>query len=62
VLIGEKGNVIKTKFAEGHIMLEKSSIDAVKQWKFKPTKLKGKAVKIIGRIYLDYKKSENTNN
>jgi len=62
VLIDEKGNVIKTKFIEGHIMLERSSKDAVERWKFKPTKLKGKAVKVTGRIYLDYKKSENTIN
>lgn len=55
VLIDEKGNVVKTEFIEGHVMLEKSSKDAVEQWKFKPVKIKGRPVKITGRIYLEYK-------
>ena len=62
VLIDEKGNVVKTKFIEGHIMLEQSSKDAIEQWKFKSTKIKGKPVKVTGRIYLEYKTSVNSNN
>ena len=48
--VDEEGNVIQTKAITGHPLLRDSAIEAAKEWKFKPTKLSGVPVKVIGTI------------
>jgi hypothetical protein len=58
VIIDEKGKVIKVSPFYGNFDLYGSTIIALKQWEFVPTKIKKKAVKVAGIIILDYKKPE----
>ncbi len=44
VLIGRDGTVQDTKFLQGSLMFARSAIDAVRQWRFKPYSMNGRAV------------------
>lgn len=54
ITIDEKGDVINARPLSGHKMLRKAASDAAMQWKFKPTLLDGKPVKVIGSITLNF--------
>ncbi len=50
VSVDEQGNVASVEGVTGDRMLVEAVVAAVRQWKFKPTKLSGKAVRVIGRL------------
>jgi TonB family protein len=52
--VGEDGTVIGAKALSGHPLLKDSAVAAAKGWKFKPTTLSGKPVKVIGTITFNY--------
>jgi len=55
VLIGRDGAVDDAKFFQGSLVFARSAIDAVKQWRFKPYTLNGRAVSVHSVITLNFK-------
>jgi TonB family protein len=50
VVVDEQGNVESAKAISGHQLLRDASVEAARQWTFKPTMLEGKPVKVKGII------------
>ncbi len=50
VTVDEDGNVSRVKVVGGNPLLEKSAINAVRQWKFSPTILNGEPVPVVADI------------
>ena len=50
VSVDEQGNVASVEGVTGDRTLVEAVIAAVRQWKFEPTKLSGKPVRVIGRL------------
>jgi len=55
VLIGRDGAVQDAKFLQGSLVFARAAIDAVKQWRFKPYSMNGRAVSIQSVITLNFK-------
>jgi TonB family protein len=55
VLIGRDGAVQDAKFLQGSLVFARAAIDAVKQWRFKPYTLNGRAVSVQSLITLNFK-------
>jgi TonB family protein len=55
VLIGRDGTVQDAKFLQGSFVFARAAIDAVKQWRFKPYLLNGRAVSVQSTITLNFK-------
>ncbi len=56
VFVAVDGSVTKVEKVSGHPMLVRSAIDAVSQWKYKPTVINGKAVEVVTTIEILFKK------
>ncbi|MBA3320433.1 MAG: energy transducer TonB [Pyrinomonadaceae bacterium] len=54
IVIGESGEVVSAKAVKGHPLLHQASVDAARQWTFKPTQLSGKPVKVSGRVTFNF--------
>jgi TonB family protein len=54
-MVAEDGTVRDVKVVQGPAVLVSSALDAVKQWRYKPFMLDGKAVKSPMRITVDFK-------
>jgi TonB family protein len=54
VTIDEKGNVLKATAVSGDPLLRPAAIEAARQWKFKPSLLGGKPVKVTGAIMFNF--------
>ena len=50
VTVDEEGNVASARAISGHPLLKDSAVVAARRWKFKPTKLEGAPVKVIGQL------------
>ncbi|MGA8502030.1 MAG: TonB family protein [Candidatus Sulfotelmatobacter sp.] len=55
VLIGRDGAVLDAKFLQGSLVFARAAIDAVKQWRFKPYSMNGRAVSVQSVITLNFK-------
>jgi TonB family protein len=55
VLIGRDGAVQDVKFLQGSLMFARAAIDAVRQWRFKPYLMNGRAVSVQSVITLNFK-------
>jgi len=55
VLIARDGTVQDAKFVQGSLVFARSAIDAVRQWKFKPYVMNGRAVQVQSSITLNFK-------
>jgi len=55
ITISESGEVADAFVLSGHPMLREASLQAVKQWLFKPTELNGRPVRAIGVITFNFK-------
>jgi protein TonB len=55
VLIGRDGAVQDAKFLQGSLVFARAAIDAVKQWRFKPYSMNGRAVSVQSVITLNFK-------
>jgi len=55
ILIGRDGTVQDAKFLQGSLVFARAAIDAVKQWRFKPYSLNGRAVSVQSLITLSFK-------
>jgi protein TonB len=54
VLIGRDGSVQDAKFLQGSLVFARAAIDAVKQWRFKPYSMNGRAVAVQSVITLKF--------
>jgi protein TonB len=52
--IDEKGKIVDLKVLEGDPILAKASVDAVKQWKYKPYILNGQPVAVDTTIKIQF--------
>jgi len=57
--IDKKGDIVSLELVSGHPMLAPAAIDAVKQWKYKPYLLNGKAVAVETQITVNFALSEH---
>lgn len=55
VLIGRDGTVQDAKFMQGSLAFARAAIDGVKQWKFKPYAMNGRAVSVQTSLTLTFK-------
>jgi protein TonB len=53
--VGEKGNVEEIKIASGPPLLTAAAVDAVRQWRYSPFLLNGKAVKMQKQISISFR-------
>lgn len=56
--IDEAGNVTDAKARCGYDVLRKASVDAARRWKFSPTVLSGKPVKVTGTIFFYFTRNK----
>ncbi|MBA3247790.1 MAG: energy transducer TonB [Pyrinomonadaceae bacterium] len=54
IVINETGEVISAKAVEGHPLLHQASVEAARQWQFKPTEIDGKPAKVTGRVTFNF--------
>ena len=57
-LINKKGEVESLDLISGHPMLAPAALDAVKQWKYRPYMLNGKAVAVETQVKVNFALSE----
>ena len=55
VLVGRDGAVQEVKFLQGSLMFARAAIDAVRQWRFKPYSMNGRAVSVQSVITLNFR-------
>jgi protein TonB len=55
VLIGRDGTVQDAKFLQGSLAFARTAIDGVKQWKFKPYAMNGRAVSVQTNLTMSFK-------
>jgi protein TonB len=55
VLIGRDGTVQDAKFLQGSLAFAKVAIDGVRQWKFKPYSMNGRAVSVQTQLTISFK-------
>ena len=55
VVVGRDGAVQEVKFLQGSLMFARAAIDAVRQWRFKPYSMNGRAVSVRSVITLNFK-------
>jgi periplasmic protein TonB len=46
ILIDERGGIANVELISGHPMLVQAALDAVRQWRYKPTLLNGQPVQV----------------
>jgi len=58
--INEKGEVWDVKVLRGHPLLDQAAADAVKQWRYSPTRLNGEPVPVIATVTVTFDAAGNT--
>jgi protein TonB len=53
-IIGKDGAVSEVKVITGHPLLQQAAIDAVSQWKYKPTLLNGEPVEVVTTVTVNF--------
>lgn len=53
--IGKDGTVQKVEVMSGHAVLAQSAVEAVQQWRYKPTEVNGEAVEVVTNIDVVFK-------
>jgi protein TonB len=54
VLLSKKGKVKEMHVVSGHPLLVPAAMDAVKQWKYKPLKVEGRAVEVETDVVVNF--------
>jgi TonB family protein len=55
IVIDEQGQVVDAEVKSGHPAFAKASLDAVKQWKYRPFMLNGAPVRVETIVYIPYR-------
>ena len=53
-VIGKDGSISEIRVVSGHPLLTQAAIDAVKQWRYKPTLLNGEPVEVVTTITVNF--------
>jgi periplasmic protein TonB len=53
--IGPTGDVLDARVLRGHPLLDRAALDAVRQWRYTPTLLNGKAIAIVMTVTVEFK-------
>ena len=56
VVLGTDGTIMELNLISGDPILSKAALEAVKQWRYKPTLLNGKAVEVESTILVEFRK------
>ncbi len=62
VVIDEQGNVTSARAVSGHPLLQDASVNAARQWVFKPTLVNGRPAKVNGSISFNFALSGDDDN
>lgn len=54
VTINGEGNVVNAQLVSGHPLLVNAAMEAVKQWKYKPTLLNGSPVEVVTQVEVPF--------
>lgn len=54
VVVGKEGDVESVKVISGHPLLQQSAVDAVSQWKYRPTLLNGEPVEVVTTVTVNF--------
>jgi protein TonB len=54
-VIGTDGRIRELKVLSGHPLLTKAALDAVSQWRYRPTTLNGDPVEVIAPIIVTFR-------
>jgi protein TonB len=54
IVVGTNGSVEQIEVLSGPQVLAKAAMDAVRQWKYEPTYIKGSAVKVVTRVQVSF--------
>ncbi len=60
ITVNESGEVIDARVINGNPLLRDAALQAAKQWKFKPTELSGKPVKVQGIVTFNFTPGNTT--
>ncbi len=52
--IGPGGDVLDATVLRGHPLLDSAALSAVRQWRFTPTLLNGKAIAVVMTVTVDF--------
>jgi periplasmic protein TonB len=55
IIVGANGAVEQIEVLSGPSILAKAAMDAVRQWKYDPTYIKGEAVKVVTRVDVSFR-------
>jgi protein TonB len=55
VIIDERGNVASTRVLKSIALLDQAAIDAVRQWRFTPTRLNGEPIPIVMTVTVSFR-------
>jgi protein TonB len=53
-VISKEGSIDDLKVISGHPLLQQAAVDAVRQWKYKPTTLNGEPVEVVTTITVTF--------
>ena len=53
-IIGKDGSIDSLRVVSGHLLLTQAALDAVKQWKYRPTMLNGEPIEVITTITVTF--------
>ena len=54
IVVNEEGVVESAKAVSGHPLLQSAAVEAAQQWRFAPTRLGGKPVKVTGKLSFSF--------
>jgi protein TonB len=54
-VIGREGSIETLRVISGHPLFNQAALDAVKQWRYRPTLLNGKAVPVLTTVTVTFR-------
>jgi protein TonB len=54
-VIGEDGRVSEVAVVQGHPLLDAAAVEAVRQWRYRPTLLNGVRVSLVLTVVVDFR-------
>ncbi|HEX5706121.1 MAG TPA: energy transducer TonB [Pyrinomonadaceae bacterium] len=54
IVVDERGDVSTALAESGHPLLQQAAVNAVREWKFTPTRLSGQPVKVSGLVTVNF--------
>ena len=58
VRVDQEGNVSDVSVVKGHPLLRDAAVEAVRQWKYSPTLMKGEPVPVITTVTVPFERQD----